>query len=157
MVLRRDQPYAQVVVPDHRELDRGTLRAILRGAGVAVEEVGIATSVRELRSAGLKDAHHIIQDAAVRDLPGYISKDAPGVHLPGPSSNVGTPHFRATEVQRQAGGGTYGAERRIAYKALRSAGFSPTEARAAIARSDTYFGGLGVSRSTPTRTPGNRP
>jgi predicted RNA binding protein YcfA (HicA-like mRNA interferase family) len=26
MVLRRDQPFAQVVVPDHKELDRGTLR-----------------------------------------------------------------------------------------------------------------------------------
>ncbi len=38
MVLRRDQPFGQVVVPDHKELDRGTLRAILRGAGVAVEE-----------------------------------------------------------------------------------------------------------------------
>jgi predicted RNA binding protein YcfA (HicA-like mRNA interferase family) len=38
IVLRRDQPFAQVVVPDHKELDRGTLRAILRGAGIAVEE-----------------------------------------------------------------------------------------------------------------------
>ena len=38
MGLRRDQPFAQVVVPDHKELDRGTLRAILRGAGVAIEE-----------------------------------------------------------------------------------------------------------------------
>ena len=38
MVLRRDQPFAQVVVPDHKELNRGTLRAILRGAGVAVEQ-----------------------------------------------------------------------------------------------------------------------
>jgi predicted RNA binding protein YcfA (HicA-like mRNA interferase family) len=38
MVLRRDEPFAQVVVPDHKELDRGTLRAILRGAGIAVEE-----------------------------------------------------------------------------------------------------------------------
>jgi len=38
MVLRRDEPFAQVVVPDHKELDRGTLRAILRGAGVAIEE-----------------------------------------------------------------------------------------------------------------------
>ncbi len=27
----------QVVVPDHRELDRGTLRAILRHAGTSVE------------------------------------------------------------------------------------------------------------------------
>lgn len=38
MVLRRDEPYGQVVVPDHRELDRGTLRAILRGADVDPEE-----------------------------------------------------------------------------------------------------------------------
>jgi hypothetical protein len=36
MVLRRDDPFAQVVVPDHRELDRGTLRAILRHAGLTV-------------------------------------------------------------------------------------------------------------------------
>lgn len=33
MILRRDHPVAQVVVPDHQELDRGTLRAILRQAG----------------------------------------------------------------------------------------------------------------------------
>ncbi len=26
MVLRRDEPFGQVVVPDHKELDRGTLR-----------------------------------------------------------------------------------------------------------------------------------
>jgi len=38
IVLRRDEPFAQVVVPDHRELDRGTLRAILRHADVSVEE-----------------------------------------------------------------------------------------------------------------------
>ena len=36
IVLRRDQPFAQVVVPDHKELDRGTLRAILRQAGIEV-------------------------------------------------------------------------------------------------------------------------
>jgi len=39
MILRRDDPFAQVVVPDHRELDRGTLRAILRQAGIGVEEL----------------------------------------------------------------------------------------------------------------------
>ena len=38
MVLRRDEPFAQVVVPDHQELDRGTLRAILRVAGIAVDQ-----------------------------------------------------------------------------------------------------------------------
>ncbi len=38
MVLRRDQPFAQVVVPDHKELDRGTLRSILRHARLEVEK-----------------------------------------------------------------------------------------------------------------------
>ena len=38
MILRRDDPFAQVVVPDHRELDRGTLRAIIRQADLSVDE-----------------------------------------------------------------------------------------------------------------------
>jgi len=38
IVLRRDNPFAQLVVPDHKELDRGTLRAIIRQAGLSVEE-----------------------------------------------------------------------------------------------------------------------
>lgn len=38
MILRRDKPFAQVVVPDHRVLDRGTLRAIVRHAGLSVDE-----------------------------------------------------------------------------------------------------------------------
>jgi predicted RNA binding protein YcfA (HicA-like mRNA interferase family) len=38
IVLRRQDPFAQVVVPDHKELDRGTLRAIIRHAGVTVVE-----------------------------------------------------------------------------------------------------------------------
>jgi len=38
MILRRAVPFAQVSVPDHAELDRGTLRAILRAAGLRPEE-----------------------------------------------------------------------------------------------------------------------
>jgi len=38
MILRRDHPLSQVVVPDHKELDRGTLRAIIRQAGLSVDE-----------------------------------------------------------------------------------------------------------------------
>jgi predicted RNA binding protein YcfA (HicA-like mRNA interferase family) len=38
IVLRRDEPFAQVVVPDHKELDRGTLRAIVRHADLSVDE-----------------------------------------------------------------------------------------------------------------------
>ena len=37
IVLTRENPYAQVVVPDHKELDRGTLRGILRHAGIEVD------------------------------------------------------------------------------------------------------------------------
>ena len=39
MIMRRDDPFAQVVVPDHKEIDRGTLRAILRQAGLSVDEI----------------------------------------------------------------------------------------------------------------------
>lgn len=38
IILRRDNPLAQTSVPDHRELDRGTLRAIIRQAGLSVDE-----------------------------------------------------------------------------------------------------------------------
>jgi len=38
IVLRRASPFAQVVVPDHDELDRGTLRAIIRQAGLSVDQ-----------------------------------------------------------------------------------------------------------------------
>jgi predicted RNA binding protein YcfA (HicA-like mRNA interferase family) len=38
MILRRNDPFAQVVVPDHKELDRGTLRAIIRQANLTTEE-----------------------------------------------------------------------------------------------------------------------
>ena len=38
MILRRDEPFAQVVVPDHKTLDRGTLRAIIRQAGLSTDE-----------------------------------------------------------------------------------------------------------------------
>jgi RHS repeat-associated protein len=116
-----------------------------------------AKSVGELRAAGKKDAHHTIQDAAVRDVPGYDTNAAPGVQLPGPSTRKGTPHQKATSVQRQAGGGTYGAERRIGYKALRQSGMGKAEARAEIQRADEFFGNLGVTKETPLRIPGNRP
>jgi predicted RNA binding protein YcfA (HicA-like mRNA interferase family) len=34
----RTQPSTQTTIPNHRELDRGTLRAIIRQAGLSVEE-----------------------------------------------------------------------------------------------------------------------
>ncbi len=38
VILRRDDPFAQVVVPDHKEIDGGTLRAIIRQTGLSVAE-----------------------------------------------------------------------------------------------------------------------
>ena len=37
IILRRNEPFAQLVVPDHKEIDRGTLRAIIRQSGLTVE------------------------------------------------------------------------------------------------------------------------
>lgn len=37
MVLRRDDPPARIVVPDHRQIRKGTLRSILHDAGLSVE------------------------------------------------------------------------------------------------------------------------
>ena len=38
MMLRRDQPYARVVVPDHKQIRIGTLRRIIADAGLTVEQ-----------------------------------------------------------------------------------------------------------------------
>jgi predicted RNA binding protein YcfA (HicA-like mRNA interferase family) len=38
IILRRDEPFAQVVVPDHKSIDTGTLASILDGANLTVEE-----------------------------------------------------------------------------------------------------------------------
>lgn len=38
ITLRKNNPFSQVVVPDHKELDRGTLRAIIRQTGLSVDE-----------------------------------------------------------------------------------------------------------------------
>ena len=38
IILRSDLPFAQVVVPDHKEFDPGTLRAIIRHSGITLTE-----------------------------------------------------------------------------------------------------------------------
>jgi predicted RNA binding protein YcfA (HicA-like mRNA interferase family) len=38
IVMKRDDPFAQIVVPNHKELDRGTLKAIIRQAGFSTNE-----------------------------------------------------------------------------------------------------------------------
>jgi predicted RNA binding protein YcfA (HicA-like mRNA interferase family) len=38
IILRRDDPFAQIVVPDHTALAKGTLRSIIRDADLDVAE-----------------------------------------------------------------------------------------------------------------------
>ncbi len=118
---------------------------------------GYLTSTHSaLNKAKLKDSHHIIQDAAVRDLPGYARRDAPAVQLEGPSTRTGSPHHSATQAQRRSAGGTYGAERRVGYRALREGGVPREASKQLIRQADQYFKGLGVDLNTITRIPGNR-
>jgi predicted RNA binding protein YcfA (HicA-like mRNA interferase family) len=39
IILRREDPYARVVVPDHKRVRPGTLRRILNDAGLSVERL----------------------------------------------------------------------------------------------------------------------
>lgn len=39
IIMRRDDPFAQTVVPNHRQIDRGTLRAILRQIGITADQL----------------------------------------------------------------------------------------------------------------------
>jgi predicted RNA binding protein YcfA (HicA-like mRNA interferase family) len=38
LVLRRDSPFAQIVVPEHKSIDTGTLASIIHGADLTIEE-----------------------------------------------------------------------------------------------------------------------
>jgi predicted RNA binding protein YcfA (HicA-like mRNA interferase family) len=37
-IYRRDEPFAQLSIPDHDELDRGLLRSLIRAASMTVDE-----------------------------------------------------------------------------------------------------------------------
>jgi predicted RNA binding protein YcfA (HicA-like mRNA interferase family) len=38
MILRRQEPYARVVIPDHKQIRAGTLRRIIADAGLTSDE-----------------------------------------------------------------------------------------------------------------------
>jgi predicted RNA binding protein YcfA (HicA-like mRNA interferase family) len=38
IIMRKNDPFHQLVAPDHKEPDRGTLRAIIRQSGISQEE-----------------------------------------------------------------------------------------------------------------------
>jgi len=114
-------------------------------------------SYRDLVKGGLRQAHHIIQDAAAQGIRGYSYGRAPAINLRGSFQELGTPHYRATLYQTRASGrGTYGAERIVAYRSLRAAGLTKAQARATVQYADEYFRQLGVTEQTRTRIPGTR-
>ncbi|QDW25181.1 hypothetical protein FFJ24_010310 [Pedobacter sp. KBS0701] len=134
-------------------------------AGSALKKGAVYLGERLFGSYGtlrgtVKDAHHIIQDAAVRDLPGYKTVDGPAIHLEGPSTTAGTPHNLATVTQRErralGDGGNFKSEMNIGYRALRAAGLSPADAKEAIRRSNSYFNSINVTPNTTTRFPYTR-
>ncbi|NJL90637.1 MAG: type II toxin-antitoxin system HicA family toxin [Coleofasciculaceae cyanobacterium SM2_1_6] len=46
VILVREDPRTTVSVPDHQELDRGTLRAIIRQVSLSIEEFNLLLRVR---------------------------------------------------------------------------------------------------------------
>jgi predicted RNA binding protein YcfA (HicA-like mRNA interferase family) len=38
IILRRDDPFSQTVVPDHKIIAKGTLRAIIKQVGLSIDE-----------------------------------------------------------------------------------------------------------------------
>ena len=38
IIMRKDDPFSQITVPEHKTLDRGTLRAIIRQSGISIYE-----------------------------------------------------------------------------------------------------------------------
>ncbi len=38
IILRKDDPFSQIVVPNHKNIAKGTLRTIIKNAGLTVDE-----------------------------------------------------------------------------------------------------------------------
>jgi hypothetical protein len=104
-----------------------------------------------------EQSHHIVQDAAVKNQPGYSYGSAPTTKLEGGSHAPGSPHDIANKVQNNAPQGmrgTYGGERDVAYMAMRAAGQSRGTAKANLDRADRYFEGeLNMNKRTQTDIP----
>ena len=39
IIMRRDSPFAQTVVPMHKKIDTGTLDIVIEGAGLTIEDL----------------------------------------------------------------------------------------------------------------------
>ena len=38
IILRRDNPFCQITVPNHKNIDRGTLRSIIKQTGISIDD-----------------------------------------------------------------------------------------------------------------------
>lgn len=128
---------------------------------------GHETKVREyawghfLRlNCGLRDSHHIYQDAAVNGLPNYNYNDAPAIGLQGRNAEGttrGTPQYRANRTQDNASpAGTLGSETVVAFNSLKAAGLSSKAAKCAVLRARGYFSRIGANAGSGTTTPSKR-
>jgi len=144
-----------IMDPSRENLTNAALDAV--GLLPVIPSAGLVRRIADIRASGLKDAHHIIQDAAAEGLPGYSSSAARGCICRGPRTQLERRTMPLLEFSDRQGSGTYAAERRIGYKALRKARLSEEQARAAIREVDAYFGSIGATAGTTTRIPRNRP
>ena len=98
---------------------------------------------------GLKDSHHIYQDAAVRNIPNYKYNHAIAISIQGRNpdgSTRNTPHYRANRAQDNSSkAGILGAETVVAYNPLRAAGLSAKAAKCATLEARKYLIGLGAN------------
>ena len=60
IILRKDDPFAQIVVPDHKELDRETLRAIIRQANLSVDE--FIEALQDMVSRNFMSAYLVVNE-----------------------------------------------------------------------------------------------
>jgi hypothetical protein len=116
----------------------------------------------------VRQAHHIIQDAAVNQVRYYSRSAAPAVLLRGGTNGnqippVNPEHYLATQPQLNPCKfgftrtfGTYGLESQIGLAGLRHASIPAGTAGAIVAFANIYFSELGVTAQTPTGLPGNR-
>ena len=78
VILRRDDPFAEVVVPLHGELNRGTLRAIVRQTGLPWRSSLTCCDLRSTRLAAILSRR---LEITVSPLPGPSSAAEPEAHV----------------------------------------------------------------------------
>jgi hypothetical protein len=136
------------------------LTNILGYAGdVSDPNVRLYGTYGQLSDAAVTDAHHLLQDAAMRNIDGYSRRNAPAIQADGPSTLIGSEHYNLTYEQSHATQtGTYSIEKQI--------GLDSTTEKLNLNHSDRailetfvdgYFvGELDLNNDSPTGTPGNR-